>query len=380
MSPKRQLSLAGSQRNGRAITKGKTHYNFAHDPKILFNGEDWRKRRPGQPFFAQFQITEPHRPFPIPTHYDEAALAAIKLPSNYPEHPLSRRDWYAYERSVEVVDQRVGAILAQLEAEGVLQNTVVMFFADHGRPMPWGKQWLSVEGLQVPLLIRGPGVTPRSVETGLVSLIDLAPSVLKAAGQPLPAWMEGRPVLQGVPADRPHLFAARDRCGDAMDRIRALISPDTLLVRNHLTSVSRLNWSSYKENSYPGMPLLRVLQATGKLEPFPARWLAPQRPEFEFYDLKADALGVRDVSADPANAETIRKQSTALTAWSETSQDQGLRGDPATEPSLAEIQQAKRQDYRRTWTRRLGKPEPTDAERLAWWEQSYGLAQGTLAK
>jgi uncharacterized sulfatase len=370
----------GSQRSGRAITKGKTHYNFAHDPKVLFNGDDWRKRRPGQPFFAQFQITEPHRPFPIPTHYDEAALAAIKLPPNYPEHPLSRRDWYAYERSVEVVDQRVGAILAQLEAEGVLQNTVVMFFADHGRPMPWGKQWLSVEGLQVPLLVRGPGVTPRSVETGLVSLIDLAPSVLKAAGQPMPAWMEGRPVLQGVPADRPYLFAARDRCGDAMDRIRALISPDTLLVRNHLTSVSRLNWSSYKEDSYPGMPLLRVLQASGKLEPFPARWLAPQRPEFELYDLKADALGVHDVSADPANAETIRRQSAALTAWSETSQDQGLRGDPATEPNLAEIQQAKRQDYRRSWTKRLGKPEPTDAERLAWWEQSYGLAQGTLTK
>jgi hypothetical protein len=91
-------------------------------------------------------------------------------------------------------------------------------------------------------------------------------------------------------------------------------------------------------------------------------------------------LGVHDVSADPANAETIRKQSDALTAWSETSQDQGLRGDPATEPSLAEIQQAKRKDYRRSWTKRLGKPEPTDAERLAWWEQSYGLAQGTLAK
>jgi hypothetical protein len=91
-------------------------------------------------------------------------------------------------------------------------------------------------------------------------------------------------------------------------------------------------------------------------------------------------LGVHDVSADPANAETIRKQSAALTAWSETSQDQGLRGDPTTEPSLAEIQQAKRQDYRRSWTRRLGKPEPSDAERLAWWEQSYGLTQGTLTK
>jgi uncharacterized sulfatase len=292
----------GSQRSGRTITKGKTHYNFAHDSKLLFNGDDWRKRRPGQPFFAQFQITEPHRPFPIPTHYDEAALAAIKLPPNYPEHPLSRRDWYAYERSVEVVDQRVGAILAQLEAEGVLQNTLVMFFADHGRPMPWGKQWLSVEGLQVPLLIRGPGVTPRSVETGLVSLIDLAPSVLKAAGQPIPGWMQGRAVLQGAPIDRPYLFAARDRCGDAMDRIRALISPDSLLVRNHLTSLSRLNWSSYKEDSYPGMPLLRVLQATGKLDPFPARWLAPQRPDIEFYDLKADPFEINNLAADPAYA------------------------------------------------------------------------------
>jgi uncharacterized sulfatase len=160
-----------------------------------------------------------------------------------------------------------------------------------------------------------------------------------------------------------------------MDRIRALISPDTLLVRNHLTSLSRLNWSSYKEDSYPGMPLLRVLQATGKLAPFPARWLAPLRPDIEFYDLKADPLGVHDVAADPTNAAAVRIQSSALTAWSETSKDHGLLGDPATEPSLAEIQQAKRQDYRRTWTKRLGKPEPTDAERLAWWEQSYGLAK-----
>lgn len=370
----------GSQRSGRAITKGKTHYNFAHDPKQLFDGEDWRKRRPGQPFFAQFQITEPHRPFPIPKQFDETALAAVKLPPNYPEHPLTRRDWYAYERSVEVVDERVGAILAQLEKEGVLEETLVMFFADHGRPMPWGKQWLSVEGLQVPLLIRGPGVSPRSIETGLVSLIDLAPTVLQAAGQPIPGWMEGRPVLPGAPADRLHLFAARDRCGDAMDRIRALISPDSLLVRNHLTTLSRLNWSSYKETSYPGMPLLRVLQATGKLDPFPGRWLDPRRPDIEFYDLKSDPLGVHDVAADPANAETIRRQNTALTSWSATSKDQGLLGDPATEPSLAQIQKAKRLDYRRNWTRRLGKPEPTDAERLAWWEQSYGLARGTLAK
>jgi uncharacterized sulfatase len=154
----------GTIRSGKKITKGKTHYNFTHDAKQLFDGDDWRKRNPNQPFFAQFQITEPHRPFPIPDSFDESALAAIQLPANYPDHPLIRRDWYAYQRSVEVVDQRVGAILDQLQAEGVLDNTLVIFFADHGRPMPWGKQWLSVEGLQVPLIIRGPKIDPNHVE------------------------------------------------------------------------------------------------------------------------------------------------------------------------------------------------------------------------
>jgi uncharacterized sulfatase len=127
----------GTMRSGRAIKKGKTHYNFAHDPAEMFDGDDWRKRKPGQPFFAQFQITEPHRPFPIPESYDDEKLRAIELPPNYPDHPLVRRDWYAYQRSVEIVDQRVGVILDQLKAEGVLDDTIVMFFADHGRPMPW---------------------------------------------------------------------------------------------------------------------------------------------------------------------------------------------------------------------------------------------------
>jgi uncharacterized sulfatase len=212
----------GTMRSGRVIKKGKTHYNFAHDPAQMFDGDDWRKRRPGQPFFAQFQITEPHRPFPIPESYDATALAALTLPANYPDHPLMRRDWYAYQRSVETVDQRVGAILAQLAEAGVLDHTLVFFFADHGRPMPWGKQWLTVEGLHVPLLVRGPGVTAGSVESRLVSLIDLAPTALAQAARPTPSWMDGRALLGATFPDRPHVFAARDRCGDASDRIRVV--------------------------------------------------------------------------------------------------------------------------------------------------------------
>src|SRR5690606_12560349 len=113
----------------------------------------------------------------------------------------------------------------------------------HGRPMPWGKQWLSVEGLQVPLLARGPGLNAGSVEQGLVSLIDLAPSMLQLAGLPVPDWMEGRPLFGDSFPQRTQIFAARDRCGDAPDRIRAVITADRLFVRHFQPELPWMNWS-----------------------------------------------------------------------------------------------------------------------------------------
>lgn len=365
----------GSERSGKVIKKGKTHYNFAHDPAVMFDGDDWRKRKPGQPFFAQFQITEPHRPFPIPKEFDETRIAQIQIPRNYPDDPLIRRDWYAYQRSVEMVDARVGVILEQLRAEGVLENTLVMFFADHGRPMPWGKQWLSVEGLQVPLIVSGPGFSPGTVEEGLVSLIDLAPSILSLSGLPVPAWMEGRCVLGSDVPKRSHLFAARDRCGDAQDRIRAVIGDDFLWVRNFYPELSRLNWSSYKEESYPGMPLLRLLTASGGLDDCQSRWTAPIREAIEYYDLVKDPAGVENVAGRSEYAESIRRAGAVLDEWIISSGDRGGLPDPSSEPSLSEIQKSKKRDYQRGWLKRINKGDPTDAERLLWWRKSYGLQE-----
>lgn len=366
----------GTVRSGRAVKKAKTHYNFAHDPAQMYDGNDWRKRRPGQPFFAQFQIVEPHRPFPIPEQFDAAHLAELRLPPNYPDHPLVRRDWYAYLRSVETVDQRVGAILEQLRAEGVLDNTLVVFFADHGRPMPWGKQWLTVEGLQVPLLARGPGLQAGSVETGLVSLIDLAPSMLQRAGLPVPAWMEGRPIFGDSFPQRTQVFAARDRCGDAADRIRAVITTDHLFVRHFQPELPWMNWSGYKEASYPGLPLLRELHRAGALAAEQARFLEPGRPATELFDLQRDPLGLDNVAeTEPARAAELAAE---LERWIRATGDRGALPDPSTEPSLAEIQAAKRLEYQRTWSKRGLDAEPSDVERVRWWLGQYGLAPESL--
>jgi uncharacterized sulfatase len=158
-----------------------------------------------------------------------------------------------------------------------------------------------------------------------------------------------------------------------MDRIRAVIGRDAWLVQNFNTDLSRLNWSGYKEASYPGMPLLRVLQASGGLDTFQSRWLAPTRPAIEFYDLKTDPQGWHDVAQDPKHAATIAAMREQLDTWIGGSRDRGASGDPATEPSMEQIQKEKRADYQRAWQARLQKPEPTDAERLAWWMKNYGL-------
>jgi uncharacterized sulfatase len=156
-----------------------------------------------------------------------------------------------------------------------------------------------------------------------------------------------------------------------MDRIRSVITPDHWFVRHFHPGQSRLNWSSYKEDQYPGMPLLRELQREGKLAAFPAQWLAPTRPATELFDLKTDPQGLHAITDPQATADFTAR----LDTWINETQDQGTSGDPTTEPPLAEIQKAKRADYQRTWKKRLNNPEPTDPEKLNWGLKSYHLDQ-----
>ncbi len=127
------------------------------------------------------------------------------------------------------------------------------------------------------------------------------------------------------------------------------------------------------------MPLLRELHRTHRLAAFPALWLTPTRPEMEFCDLKADPGGLRNIASDPARATRVVALNATLDEWIASSRDQGALGDPTTEPPLAEIQKSKRADYNRTWQKRLGKPEPTDSERVAWWMKEYGLGTASTS-
>lgn len=120
------------------------------------------------------------------------------------------RYMHDYLGCIKAVDESVGKLLDYLDQQGLAENTIVVYASDQGFYLGehgwFDKRWIFEESLRTPLLVRWPGVARAgTVDTSLVSLLDLAPTFLEAAHLPVPADIQGRnmvPVLKGsVPED-----------------------------------------------------------------------------------------------------------------------------------------------------------------------------------
>ncbi len=371
-----RLSRAGffvsNGRDPEAARAGKSDYNFEYTDAALYDGFHWRQRPAGKPFFAQIQIHEPHRPF-VNEPVTEGRHLEAPLPPVYLDDPLARRDWQAYLQSIEKLDQKVGQILNQLEADGLADDTIVVFFGDHGRPHIRDKQFLYDGGLRVPLLIRWPGkIAPGTVQEELVSLIDLVPSCLAMLGVEAEGGrLQGRSFWPwGASEPREFVVAARDRCGDADDHIRALRTARFKYIRNLKPEVPYTVQSSYKEMGYPMLPLMRQAWREGRLNSVQAAFFADRRPEEELYDVEDDPWETSNLAGDPAHAATLAEMRGKLDQWIAETGDEG--GTPETNPTLEEIITWTR---KATWERPIkqrGLPNPpSDQDMIRWWQKQY---------
>lgn len=312
---------------------GKTDWNFTYAGRP-FDSDRWEALRTHQPFFAQINFTETHRPFQAPRRADPAR---VELPAWTPDHPVARADWAAYLDAVSELDRKVGRVLAQLEADGLAENTVVVFFGDNGQAQVRGKQFCYDSGLRVPLIIRWPsssarptGFRPGTVETRLLAAIDLGPTFLDLAGHAKPAGMEGQ-VFLGPHAEkaRRYVFGARDRCDETVFRFRTVRDARYRYIRNFTPDRPFLQPNEYKEKSYPVWNLLKELGAAGKLTPAQAMLAQPTMPAEELYDLRHDPDEVRNLANDPAQTRNLARLRRVLDEWIETSGDKGVALEPA---------------------------------------------------
>jgi hypothetical protein len=209
----------------------------------------------------------------------------------------------------------------------------VIFTSDHGDGLPRAKRWLYDSGLHVPLIVRWPGENePGGVAGELVSGVDLAPTILSAAGVSVPEQMEGRVFVGPDKTGEPdHVFAARDRIDEGVDRVRAVRDRRFKYVRHMLPQQPYVLASAFRDQM-PMMQELLALAEADALEGAPALWFRDQRDAEELFDTRADPHEIRNLAGDPAHAATLMRMRAVLDTWLGGGEDLGLE----PEATLAE--------------------------------------------
>ena len=328
------LRAAGYYTSNRA----KTDYQFGEPFTIwddLGPNAHWRNRTDrSQPFFSVFNLMVTHESqiFPSsPARKGKALvtdLERVVVPPYYPDTPLVREELARMYDNIADMDGQVGEILKQLDADGLSDNTIVFYWSDHGDGVPRSKRSLYDSGLRVPLMIRAPGMTPaigNTVNERLVSMIDLAPTVLALAGVEVPAHLPGRVLIgpHAGPRFPEYVFAARDRMDQEYDMIRSARDERFLYIRNYAAEQPYAGHIIYRNQSNIMQEWLR-LQAERALTGAAALWMRTSRPAEELYDTMSDPHQIRNLAGEMAHRETLERMRKALTDWMARTNDQGL--------------------------------------------------------
>ncbi|GEO07096.1 sulfatase [Adhaeribacter aerolatus] len=305
----------------------KTDFNF-NPVNPVFDGNDWKERQPGQPFYAQMNMDESHRgkawATTVQQHPPQIDPAKVVLPPFYPNHPVAREDWATYLESIQLVDSFVGKVLQRLQDEGIAENTLVIFSGDNGRCHIRDKQFLYDGGLHIPLIMKWPGqLKPGQTNTDLISAIDVSATILRVAGITPPKYLEGQVMLGPEAKKRAFVIGARDRMDETVDKMRAVRDKQFKYIKNYYPERPYMQPNKYKETQYPMWNLLKELHAQGKLTPAQALFAAPTKPAEELYDIVNDPYELNNLAASAKHQATLKKMRGILENWIKQTNDQG---------------------------------------------------------
>ena len=318
------------------FNQGKDDYNFWYNREELYTGEyithtlygksgkrnvGWRDRKPGQPFFGQIQLYGGKEIYSksfktrVKNPVDRKSL---KLPPYYPDIPEIREDWAQHLDSIRITDERVGEIIEELKEDGVLENTVIFFFSDHGMRLWRHKQFCYDSGLQVPLVVTFPGSPSRldgagKVREEIVASLDISASSLALAGIPIPEYMESRDLFSGDYKPREYVISVRDRCDYTIDRIRSVRTRRFRYIRNFFPDRGYMQ-PNYRDE-WDISQLMRKLHADGKLNPVQDRFWSETRPSEELYDLETDPHEINNLAFAPKYKKVLHNHRNILSRW-----------------------------------------------------------------
>ncbi len=342
----------------------KTDYNLFNEAAFIRDcwnecsmNAHWRNRKPGQPFFAVFNLMTTHQSrtsvWP-PAQFEKEVgsqlapeerhdPARAPLPPYYPDTLEARRQWARYHDCITVMDKEVGKILKQLSEDQLDEDTIVFFYGDNGMGLPRGKRCLWDTGLQVPLLVRFPEkyrwmapVAQGTATDRLVSFVDFAPTILSLCGIRAPAHMQGEAFLgRYARPPRKYVFGARDRVDEAFDLSRSVRDHRFLYIRNFMPHCSWFAPEAYSDGSTFRREL-RQQADQNKLGGGPLTYTAPRKAIEELYDTQADPHQVHNLASSAEHKEILERLRAVLHDWMLSSRDAGFLTEPQMRERIGE--------------------------------------------
>jgi len=319
-------SVLGNEEDVRGF--GKTDYNFEFD-RDLYDDNDWKDRQSGQPFFAQIQLRGgKFRNAPVDNPVDPNE---VNLPPYYPDDEILRKDWAEYLNSVLYLDQQVKEIIDRLKRENIYDKTAVFLFTDHGISHLRAKQFLYEDGIKIPLVVKCPGLSDAgNRRKDLVSQIDISATSLYLAGIPIPDAMQGRSFYGEEYRPQEYIFAARDRCDETVDLIRAVSTGRFKYIANFFPHKPHVQPNTYKDGKEI-IQHMRQLYANDMLKKETERYFKPERPVEELYDLENDPFELNNLAGNDTYRDTLQKMRNILISTILETKDLGFIPEPILE-------------------------------------------------
>lgn len=353
-------------------------------------------QKAGKPFFYSINIHDPHlalynwnpktgvglngqdRDNPPSRIY---STDEIIVPPFLPDTPKVRQELAAYYSSVRRSDDCIGKVIDALKETNVYDNTIVIFFSDHGMPFPFAKTAMYYHSTHTPLIVRWPGVTSEGEvdDKHVLGTVDLFPTIAEALDLPMPSELDGRSfagVLRGESQDNREFAYTmyEENVGGNRQPARSVISKDYGYILNLWSDGERRFATATR-----GMASMREVERLAKEgdKAMQARLVLFQHrvPE-EFFDYANDPNAMHNLIDDPNQAKRIEKFRKQMVRFMEQSNDPILamfdkrdnkqavktyldRADAASKARKAEPETYKRNYYKQAAIKTSGKNNKT---------------------
>lgn len=299
----------------------KTDYQFA-SPLTAWdedgNQAHWKNKPKDKPFFSIFNLFVSHESQVwarghLPLTVDPAD---VPVPPYFPDDSIIRHDIAVMYSNIHEMDRQAERLIREVEEAGLLDSTIIIFYSDHGGPLPRQKRSIKESGTLVPFIVWYPNAYRKGeTEDRMASFIDIPATILSLAGIEPPEYMHGKAFLGEYSEEaREYVFGGRNRMDEQIDKQGYVRDERYRYIRNYYPDQVEFMPVNYRMQ----MPMMRrmiELYENDELNETQRIYFENIRGKEEFYDVLNDPHEINNLIDKPEYGEHITRLRNAFEKW-----------------------------------------------------------------